>query len=119
MACGLPSNGSVRIMLKSFQSQTKLSPLGTVVACLGVAFVFSLVMTFAGHMAQQQGRERLADFASDSVAGTGTVTRKFREVMNGNTQFWDLEVSFVAADGSNQKQSFRVPADIYGRYGLA
>jgi hypothetical protein len=105
-------------MLKGRQFQTRLSLLGSVVLCLGVAFVLSLVAVGAGYMAQQQGRERLADFAADSVAGAGTVSRKFTEVMNGNTLFYDLEASFTAADGSKQKQSFRVPPAIYNRYSL-
>jgi hypothetical protein len=96
-------------MLKGPQFQTRLSLLQSIVLCLGVAFVLSLVAVGAGYMAQQQGRERLADFASDSVAGTGVITRKFTEVMNGNTQFYDLEASFTAADGSTHKQSFRIP----------
>jgi hypothetical protein len=83
-----------------------------------VAFVFSLVLVGSGYMARQQGRERLADFASDSVTGSGIITRKFTEVMNGNTQFYDLEASFTAGDGSKHKQSFRIPPAIYNRYSL-
>ena len=105
-------------MLNGLQSQTKLSPLQSVVLCLGAAFLFSLLMVGGTYMAQQQERERLADFASDSTAGTGVITRKFTEVMNGNTLFYDLEASFTAADQSTHKQSFRVPPAIYNRYGL-
>src|SRR5262249_21986282 len=105
-------------MLKGLQFQTKLSTLESVVLCLGEAFVFSLLLVGAGYMAQQQQRERLADFASDSVADTGIITRKFTEVMNGNTLYYDLEASFTAADGSKHKQSFRIPPAIYSRYGL-
>jgi hypothetical protein len=39
-------------------------------------------------------------------------------VMNGNTQFYDLEASFTTADGSKHKQSFRIPPAIYNRYSL-
>jgi len=105
-------------MLKGLQFQTKLSRLESVVLCLGAAFVFSLLLVGAGHMAQQQQRERLADFASDSVGGAGIITRKFTEVMNGNTLYFDLEASFTAADGSKHKQSFRIPPAIYNRYSL-
>jgi len=38
--------------------------------------------------------------------------------MNGNTLYYDLEASFTAADGSKQKQSFRIPPAIYNRYSL-
>src|SRR5262249_11431931 len=107
-----------RVMLKGLQFQTKLSPLESVVVCLAAAFVFSLVMVGAGYMAQQQERERLADFASDSVAGTGIITRKFTERMNATPLYYDLEASFIAADGSKHRQSFRIPPVIYNRYSL-
>jgi len=105
-------------MLNSLQSQRKLSTLESIALCLGVAFMLSLLAVGGTYMAQQQERQRLADFASDSQAGTGIITRKFTEVMNGNTRFYDLEASFTAADGANHKQSFRVPQAIYNRYGL-
>src|SRR5262249_61862717 len=63
-------------------------------------------------------RERLADFASDSVTGTGIITRKFTEVMTASPLYYDLEASFTAADGSKHKQSFRVPPAVYNRYSL-
>lgn len=105
-------------MLNGLQSQTKLSKLESVVACLAAAFMLSLLLVGGTYMAQRQERQRLADFASDSAAGTGIITRKFTEVMNGNTLFYDLEASFTATDGSTHKQSFRVPPAIYGRYSL-
>jgi hypothetical protein len=95
-----------------------MSKLASVIVFLGVAFLLALAGVGGTYMAQQQERERLADFASDSAAGTGTITRKFTEVMTGNTLFYDLEASFAAADGVTHKQSFRVPPDIYNRYGL-
>src|SRR5262249_147545 len=70
------------------------------------------------YKARQQEGQKLADFASDSVAGTGAVTQKFREVKTGNTLFYDLGVSFTAADGSTYKQSFRISPAIYNRYGV-
>jgi hypothetical protein len=105
-------------MLNGPQSRTKLSTLQSVVLCLGVAFLFSLLLVGGSYMAQQQECQRLADFASDSTAGTGIITRKFTEVMTGNTLFYDLEASFTAADQSTHKQSFRVPPAIYSRYAL-
>ena len=105
-------------MLKGLQSQPKLTVLDGVVLCLGLGFMFSLVLVGSGYMAQQQERERLADYASNSVAGTGTITRKFTEVMNGYTHSYDLEASFTAADGSKQKDSFRVPPAIFNRYSV-
>src|SRR5262249_16440746 len=51
-------------------------------------------------------------------AGTGTITRKFTEVMNGSPRYYDLEASFTASDGSKQKRSFRIPPAIFNRYSL-
>jgi hypothetical protein len=83
-----------------------------------VAFLFSLVMVGAGCMARQQEHQKLAGFAAESVHGTGVVTKKFTEVKTGNKLFYNLGVSFTAADGSTYKQSFRIPPAIYHRYGV-
>ena len=103
-------------MLSGFQSRTRLSTLGSVVLCLGIGFMLSLLFAGAGYMAVQQQREWLADYASNSTTASGVVTRKYREIKYGNTLAWDLEVSFTAADGSTPKMSFRIPVAVYDRY---
>src|SRR5262249_41636780 len=118
MACRRPSNRSVRAMLNGLQSQRKLSTLESIVLCLGAAFMLALLLVGGTYMAQQQERQRRSDFASGSVAGSGIITRKFTEMMTGNALFYDLEASFTAADGSQHKQSFRVPQAIFNRYGV-
>jgi hypothetical protein len=70
-----------------------------------------------GYMAQKQQRERLAAFATESATTTGVVTKRSVEVMNGNTQFWDLEVQFTAPDGAQHTQEFRVPQAKFDQYG--
>jgi hypothetical protein len=96
----------------------KLSTTGQIALSLGCLLFFSLVMAGSNYMAMKQERERLDGFASDRATATGTVTRKYKEMMNGSPIGYDLEVSFTAENGSTPNQSFRVAVADFDRFNV-
>jgi hypothetical protein len=69
-----------------------------------------------GYMASHQEQDKARLFATEAAAAQGSVTRRATEEMNGQTQFYDLDVSFVSPDGASQKGSFRVPQYVWAMH---
>jgi hypothetical protein len=96
----------------------KLSTTGQIALALGVLLFVSLVAVGSNYMAMKQEQDRLAGFASDRATAMGTVTRKYKEMMNGSPIGYDLEVSFTAENGSTPKESFRVAVPVFDRFNV-
>jgi Protein of unknown function (DUF3592) len=100
-------------------SSNALSKTAQVSLVLGVLLVFSVILTFVGHMAADETRQKMAAFAAEPVVVTGTITQKridsVRPTAGGIWVHW-LDVKFETEDGATRNQSIQVANSIWERY---
>jgi hypothetical protein len=98
---------------------TQLSMSAQIGLGLAIVLVFSLIASFAGFMAANEVRQKMAAFASDPVVVTGTVTQKridsVRPTAGGVWVYW-LDLAFKTQDGSTRRESTQVANSIFDKY---
>jgi hypothetical protein len=97
----------------------QLSKNAQVGLVLGVLLVFSGILTFVGHMAADETRQKMVAFATEPMVVTGTIAQKridsVRPTAGGIWVYW-LDVKFGIEDGTTLNQSTQVANSIWDRY---
>jgi hypothetical protein len=98
-------------------AKTQLSMTAQVGLVLGVALLFSIILTVVGFLATDEIRQKMTAFASDGVMVAGTITDKriVRTTKSGIWVHW-LDLTFKTEDGSTRNQSTQVANTIYDGY---
>jgi hypothetical protein len=98
---------------------TRLSMNAQIGLVLGIVLLFSIILSFAGFMAANEVRQKMAAFASDPVVVTGTITQKridsVRPTAGGIWVYW-LDLAFKTQDGSTRRESTQVANSIFDKY---
>jgi len=94
----------------------KLSIRDQVILSAAIMLLLSLMLTLGAYVAGGEVRERAAALASEGVAVTGKITKKFERfggVVNGPKYTWWLDLSYATTDGEVHKETVKVDKSTY------